>query len=228
MTYRNDRDADQARIAALEGDLADARYRIAELEGRREHALVLASPQALARAGGRVKMPWYGAPLRLELRRTFEGAFPVDQLEDLVELIRSITRDPGRTELLRSSMTWSASSRERGAGPFTIVTVSIREGRTTLTATDRLGALAGAIYGGLGGGLGGGGMAVPLTAGLALGMPGLFIPLVLGAWFGSVFFGTRAVFRHAARTRAQDLQQLFDAVAREIDAALERSRSEAQ
>jgi len=34
MTYRDDRDADQARIAALETELRQARERIDELEGR--------------------------------------------------------------------------------------------------------------------------------------------------------------------------------------------------
>ena len=46
MAYREDRDADQARIEALEGELALAKQQIAQLEGRKEQALVLASERA--------------------------------------------------------------------------------------------------------------------------------------------------------------------------------------
>ena len=42
MSYRDDRDADQARIAALETDLAAANRRIAELE--RERMTIFTSP----------------------------------------------------------------------------------------------------------------------------------------------------------------------------------------
>jgi hypothetical protein len=47
MTYRDDRDADQARIAALEQELAATRDKLAALEGRQSQALVLASQGAL-------------------------------------------------------------------------------------------------------------------------------------------------------------------------------------
>ncbi len=71
MSYRDDRDADQARITALETDLAAARRKLDDLEGRRSQALVLASKIRLARSGGR-KIPWFG-PTRFELDAAFEG-----------------------------------------------------------------------------------------------------------------------------------------------------------
>ena len=214
MSYRDDRDADQARIAALEVELARARERIDELEGKRSQALVRVESTALtARGPETAASRWFG-PTRLHLARTFPGAFPIDKLEDLVERIREITRDPGRTELLRSSLTWFASTSDKSAGPRIVVTVTVRDGNTTLTITDRLGQLAGALYGGFGGGVGGGGLVIPVMAAVA--MP-VLTPVFVAAWLGGVFAGTRAIFRRAARRRAESLAQVFDVLAGEIE-----------
>ena len=215
MSYRDDRDADQARIAALEADLAAANRKISDLEGHRAQALVLANPASLAGRLG--KPPWYGAPMRLELTRTFAGEFPRDELETLVESIRSVTRDHGRTELLKSSLTWSSATSERQIGPFIVITVAIKDGHTTLTVTDRLTQLAGGLYGGLGGGLGAGAVMLPIFA--VMSVP-VLIPLAVVGWLGTVFLGTRAIFKRAARARAERLQQVFDAIARDVAAKL--------
>lgn len=227
MSYRDDRDADQARIAALEAELARAQQTIAELEGRGHTALARAAgATALARATPTPSTAarWLGAPIRLELSRRFDGAYPVDQFEQLIERIREETREPGRSELLRSSLTWSSGSSDRGVGPFLLVMVAVKArpdepGHTTLTVTDRLGQLAGALFGGLGGGVGGGGIAVPISASIAV--PALAPVFVLG-WLGGVFGLTRAIYRRAARRRAERLQRVFDALVAEIDAELAR------
>ena len=218
MTYRDDRDADQARIEALEQELAVTRDKLVALEGRQSQALVLASQGALTRPGGQSNAAWwFGAPGTLQLAHRFDGAFPTDRFEELIERIREITRDPGRTELLRSSLTWFASRGEKSAGPFRVVTVTVRDGTTSLTVTDRLHGLAGAIYGGVGGGVGGGGLSLPIIASTAV--PFLAPVFILG-WLGGVFLGTREIYKRAARRRAVALQQLFDALVDDIDAAL--------
>ena len=207
MSYRDDRDADQARITALEADLEAARRKIDDLEGRRSQALVLASQTGLARADG-AKVPWYG-PTRLELVTTFEGEYPRDELESLVEETRALARDHGRTELFKSSMTWSSRTEHRGTGPSMMISVVIKDGRTTVTATDELKHLAGGIYGGIGGGVGGGGIALPVFAAIAV---PIMIPLIVAGWIGGVFLGARAVFLRASRKRAERLQLVFDGV----------------
>lgn len=216
MSYRDDRDADRARIEALEAELGVANKKIEELEGRRSQALAIAHGQSLvstATAGPGGKTPWYGAPLRLELAHTFEGEYPKDELETLIDLIRGITREAGRAESLKSSITWSAGTNPRATGPFTVVTVSVRDGKTSLLVTDSLGQLAGGLYGGLGGGLGGGAIMVPIIAFLS--MPAM-IPIAVGTWLGGVFLGTRAIFKRAARRRAEALEKLFSALVIEI------------
>jgi hypothetical protein len=224
MIYRDDRDADQARIASLEGDLARAQERIDELEGKRSKALVLASAHALTPAGKATTLStrWFGAPLKLELSRTFEGALAAEHFEDLVEKIRLLVDDPGRTELMRSSMSWrSSTERGRGVGPYFTFTVTGRDGVTVLTATDHLGTLAGALYGALGGGVGGGASAAPIFASIAV---PVLTPVFVLAWLGGIYGGIRAVFRRAARRRAAKLQTVFDALAAEIDSKLATAR----
>jgi hypothetical protein len=220
VSYRDDRDADRARIEALEAELVVANNKIDELEGRRSQALTIAHGQALVGSGGaRRKTPWYGAPMRLELAHTFAGEYPKDELETLIDLIRGITREAGRAEVLKSSITWSAGTNPRATGPFTVVTVSVRDGKTSLMVTDSLGQLAGGLYGGLGGGLGGGAIMVPIIAFLS--MPAL-IPVAVGTWLGGVFLGTRAIFKRAARRRSNSLEKLFTALVAEISQRIEK------
>jgi hypothetical protein len=217
MSYRDDRDADQARIAALERDLAEAQDKLATLQDRQSQALVLAGRGALVPGGGNgAATRWFG-PSTLQLARRFDGAFPTDRFEELIERIREITRDPGRTELLRSSLTWFASRGEKSTGPYRVVTVTIRGGATTLTVTDRLAGLAGAIYGGVGGGVGGGGLSLPIIAATAV--PFLAPVFILG-WLGGVFLGTREIYLRSARRRAVALQQLFDALVEDIEGGI--------
>lgn len=220
MSYRDDRDADQARISALERELALARDKVDQLEGRKSEVLVTAGRSALVLGGGGAAARWFG-PGTLQLARRFDGAFPTARFEELIERIRELTRDPGRSELLRSSLTWFASRGEKSSGPHRVVTVTVRDGLTTLTVTERLGGLAGAIYGGVGGGVGGGGLSLPIMAATAI--PVLTPVFVLG-WLGGVFLLSRSIYLRTARRRAVALQQLFDAMVDDIERALREAR----
>jgi hypothetical protein len=224
MSYRDDRDADRARITALEAELAAERQKVAELEGRRSQALVLASQGALA-VDGRSKSAskfWLGTPLELSLSKELAGSFPVDKFEDIIETIRLHTREAGRSELLKTSLTWSASAGPKSTGPFTVITVSVRDGVTRILATDKLGQLAGALYGGLGGGVGGGAIFGPIMASVAV---PVLAPLFFAGWFGGVYWGTRAIYTRVARRRAEQLQQLFDVVCTEVARTIKGTRS---
>jgi len=227
VSYREDRDADQARITALETELTDARKRIAELEGRHQQALVLASQGALVRDTERAKSPaarWLGAPLELALARDFEGAFPTDHFEDLIETIRSIVREPGRAELLRSSMTWTSSTMQKQMGPFLMVSVSVRDGVTKLAISDRLTQTAGAIYGGVGGGVGGGTIVAPIALGIAVAP--VLAPVFVAAWLGAAWYGCRRIYKRLAKKRATTVQQVFDALVADIEAAIAKARGD--
>jgi hypothetical protein len=217
MSYRDDRDADQARIAALERELAETRDKLEVLEGRRTQALVLATRGALVASAAPSAVTRVFGPGTLRLARRFDGAFPAARFEQLVDRIRELTGDPGRTEVLNASLTWFASRGDRSTGPHRIVTVAVRDGVTTLTVSDRLGALRGGIYGGVGGGVGGGGLSLPIMAATYVPM---LAPVFLLGWLGGVFLGTRALYLRLVRRRAEELQQLFDALVGDIDRAL--------
>lgn len=219
MTYRDDRDADRARIEALEVELAAARGRVAELEHAQTRALVRATEGAIAltsRPSAATSL--LGAPVELECEREFPGLFPVDQFEDLVESIRTIVRDPGRTEILRSSLTWASTTGPKATGPFFVVTVSVRDGRTRLQVSDKLGNLAGVIFGGVGGGVVGGTIIVPILAGIALAP--VAVPGFLIAWLGGGWLGCRGLFRRSATRRATQLQRVFDTLSADIERAI--------
>jgi hypothetical protein len=223
VTYRDDRDADRARIESLEAELAAANRRVSELEHKESTALVKATDGAVAlMSKPGPATTWFGSPLTLELMRDFDGAFPTENFEDLIEPIRTLLRDSGRTEVLKSSLTWSATAREKSTGPFLVATVSVRDGRTKLTVTDKLGPLAGAMFGGVGGGVGGGTIVVPIIAGGALFPP--LIPVFLLGWLGASWFGSRAIFKRVARRRANQMQRVFEALVEEIQRGIEKAR----
>jgi len=219
--YRDDREADQARIESLERELSEAQTKIAELEGKRSQALVLAGSKDLAPSGKATSAAakWFGAPLKLELSRVWDKEFPVDKFEELIDVIREVTGDNGRIELLKTSMTWfsSASDRKNGTGPFIEVRVSVRNGQTRLEVKDRLGQLAGVIFGAIGGGVGGGAIMAPIGASILV--PYL-APVFAVAWFGGFYFALRKLFKSRARKRAEALQSVFDRVDAEISKTL--------
>jgi hypothetical protein len=216
MSYRDDRDADQARIDALELELARARDRIAELEGKQSEslALVVAGSRDLAIGGPKTPaIRWFGARLKLDLVRRFDRPLSNEHFEDLVERIRAMTGDPGRTDLLRASLTWRSSTPEHSAGPKIMITVVVRDGATTLTVNDRLGQLAGAFFGGIGGGVGGGGITAPILASVAV---PVLAPVFIAGWLGGVYFMVRKLYKRAASRRAETVQRLFDALVDDI------------
>jgi hypothetical protein len=221
VTYRDDRDADRARIESLEAELAAANKRVSELEHKESTALVRVSDGAVALTSTpSASKTWFGAPLEMVLEREFAGTFPTDKFEDLIEPIRTALRDSGRTEILKSSLTWTASAGPKSTGPFLVVTVSVRGGKTRLVVSDKLGQLAGAIFGGVGGGVGGGTIILPILAGAAIAP--VAIPIALLAWAGGTWVGCRSLFKWRARKRAEGVQRMFDLLGEIIEAEIER------
>jgi hypothetical protein len=214
MTYRDDRDADQARIDALEAELRVARERIDELEGNRSLVLLRGNELAIATTRG-AKL--FGGPRELKLVRTFDKPLGREHFETLIVRCRDVSGTMGRSEQLSTSMMWTSNVGNQGKRPNQTVTVVVRDGATTLQADDQLGALAGAIYGGVGGGFGGGAVGLPIALSVAAPM---LAPVILGAWFAGVFGLARSLYKRGVRRRAIQLQALFDALATDIERAL--------
>jgi hypothetical protein len=191
MSYRDDREADQARIEALEGELATARKQVAELERRPEQAL------ATTAQGPPSAVRWLGAPLLLERSREIDHAFPVDKLEDLLASIQRIAGRPGRTERFQTSLTWRAPFRPT-------VSVVVRDGKTMVTVSDRLHTLAWNVF----------------VLATWPGLTGVWVHLSpVGLLLPVGYLAARVLFRRFARQHAQLLERMFDTVVAEIEAA---------
>ncbi|CAN5764615.1 hypothetical protein BH11MYX2_BH11MYX2_09720 [soil metagenome] len=213
MTYRDDRDADRARIEALEIELAQARRELAAVRGE-SFALVPASGNALAVAEGKDQR-WYGPPTKIDLARSFEGEFPKEKFEELIANIRRIMETRGHAELLTTSMTWWATGGQRQNNTVAEITVSSRNGKTDLAVRLNLRPLVGAMYGGVFGGVGGGGVSLPIAIPIAMGMP-LVVPVAVVVWLGSVFLGARSIYKRLGRRHAERARDVFAALSAEI------------
>ena len=232
MSYRDDLDATRARADALERELAAAKEKIAELEGGT--ALVRTEGGALVRregaavdrlsASGPATHTWLAGPTRLGHERVIDGELPESAYTELVETIRRTIGEPGTTSMLPGSLTWTSSALPNSTGPHLNVYVSVRHGKTTLRADEKLGHLAGAIFGGVGGGVGGGGIMLPIAAAF---VNPLLLAVTLPVWLGGTYLACRKIYRGRASARANRLESLMDELAelveREIAAAAEAS-----
>jgi hypothetical protein len=220
MSYRSDRDADHARISALEVELSAARAEIAQLRRAAERALVPAPASPLRRRSdvGAGWSWWMNAPTGLELTRHWERPFPPERLDGLVECTRAVTGFAGQAELKRRSLMWTSASRAGWPGPFITVTVTVEAGTTTLSVREDLrlqAANTGVLFG-----LALGGVA-SFIAGLATFVTApLLAPLVVAGMSGGSFVAGRRLFRRELRRHAGKLQRLFDAIVEEIEATL--------
>lgn len=210
MSYRDDLDASQARVTALEAELAEARARIDQLEGKPEsQALVKVGEQALA--ASRTEHPgaskWLGAPTSIKLTRALAGEVPESAFAELIETIRRIVRNMGTVSVLPGSLAWSANSPGNGVGPFVDVYFAIRDGKTTIHIDEKLSNLAGGIFGGLGGGLGFGGMMAPIST---IWIAPVLVPIAIPVWLGGVYAACRKLYRNRARARAGKMQTLLE------------------
>jgi hypothetical protein len=209
--FRNDRDADQARIVALEAELARSQKRVAEMEAHREQALVLAGrsqlvPSAKASAIARIA----GAPRELRFEREFAGVLSRDQLESLAETIRTLMNEPGRLEVIRTSLTWTSADHGRRW-----VEITIADGRSRLAVCERLDSLIGRVFGPMVG------LAPQLAIILGFNIGALAAGLGVIAWLGAGLTGGRVLIRRGARKRAIRLQTVFDALCDEISRTLD-------
>ncbi len=208
MSYRDDLQASQARAAALEQELAEARSKIAELEG--EKALVRVGRNALVRgsASSPATHTMLGAPTQLRYERELDGELPETAYTELVEAMRSALGNVGTVSTLPGSLAWATNVPYNGIGPFVNVRVTIRDGRTVIRADERLGNLGGVIFGAGGAGVGAGAGA-GLVVALALVSP-LTLPVAVPLFLGGIWMGCRALFRNRANARAERLEALVD------------------
>jgi hypothetical protein len=152
-----------------------------------------------------------GAPTMLRLERTIDGEVPADEYEQLVLEIQRQLGEVGSGSTIGRSLQWTVQSaaRRRVSARTVQVTISPRNGRTTIRIEERLGGLAGGLFGGLMGGVGGG--TTGISAGIGMGVLhswGAFAGIWGGVVVGSYLLA-RTIFGRVVRGRGEALQTLM-------------------
>ncbi|MEO8700446.1 MAG: hypothetical protein ABI867_10395 [Kofleriaceae bacterium] len=130
MTYRNDRDADQARIAALQQELAAAHQRISHLEGRPAEIVEKLLPRDAGALTREVKVKVVESETFSERTRTYDldRAMTVARAGDLLGCVNDYTPRRGRVTRNGTGATWEDGNVE--------IALVAQRGRTRIVASQ--------------------------------------------------------------------------------------------
>jgi hypothetical protein len=161
-----------------------------------------------------------GAPTALVLERTIDGEVPAEEYEAMVLEIQRELGGVGSASTLGRSLVWTMTGvdRRRVSTRTVQVTVTPRNGRTTIRMEEPLGQLAGGLFGGLMGGLGAGtsgiwfGIAMTVFHSAAAAVP------LIGGTIGASYLLARTIFGRMVRGRGERLQRLMSRLAEHVAA----------
>jgi len=156
-----------------------------------------------------------GAPTVLRLERTIDGEVPADEFEQLVLEIQSQLGQVGSATTIGRTLQWTVqgADRRRAATRTVQVTISPRDGRTTIRIEERLRGLAGGLFGGLMGGLGGGMSGVAAGIGFGALHSGAAFVGIWGSVIGASYLLARTIYGRVVRGRGDELQSLMSRIA---------------
>jgi len=168
---------------------------------------------------------FFGAPTDLVLERTIDGEVPTEEYEALVLEIQRELGGVGAASGLGRTLVWTMTTHDhRRAATRTVqVTVTPRNGRTTIRIEEPLRPLAGGLFGGVIGGVGAG------TGGIVMGIGmNLFnsMPVALsmvGGMVGASYLLARTIFGRMVRNRGERLQRLMSRLADHVAATSVRT-----
>ena len=155
--------------------------------------------------------------------RVIEGELPESDFSIVVEEIRRFMENVGQVSQIGNSFSWTMARGHRG-GRDVEVSVTVRGGRTRITARESLRDLAGISFGALGAALTGIGMS-PIIALMnnAVHRPGALL-VVLPAWLITTFSSARTAFYYGSRQRQRKLEGLVARTAEIIGELINDSR----
>jgi hypothetical protein len=210
MAYRDDREQLRVRVAELEDELKSAREQIRVLEGT--------APRGRRGFGELLT----GAPLRLLHERVIDGELSAKAHEEIVEALRRRFGALGQASTVGRTLAWS-NVVPQGTRAVEI-SVSARDGKTTVRGMERMSNLAGGLFGGIVGGVGGGGMAFVIPLVLAVRIPAL-MPIAVLAWVLAVYGAVRVGFARAVAVRDRELQGAVNEIASIVEAEVTRAQA---
>ena len=168
--------------------------------------------------------PFFGAPTALVLERTIDGEVPMEDYEAIVLEIQRELGGVGSASGLGRSLVWTMTTHDhRRAATRTVqVTVTPRNGRTTIRIDEPLRPMAGGLFGGvMGVGLGSGGIVMGVGMRLFDSMP-VALGLV-GGVVGASYLLARTIFGRMVRGRGERLQRLMSRLAERVAATSVRT-----
>lgn len=160
-----------------------------------------------------------GEELLLVREITIPGELRDDGFERIVEVIQRGTREHGQPSLLGRTMTWRAETPSKSR---TIqITVSSRDGQTTLRLEENLTQFAVGLFAGNTAGVGGGvGIGFGVSFGLNVLGSALFATLFPLGVVALSFIGSRAIYSAIVKKRRRAMGELFEQVFNEVKACL--------
>jgi hypothetical protein len=166
-----------------------------------------------------------GAPPALVLERTIDGELPVDEYESVVLEIQRELGGVGSASTLGRSLVWTMHGvgRRRASTRTVQVTVTPRNGRTTIRMEEPLGQLAGGLFGGLMGGLGGGSSGIAMGIGMGVFHSAPIAVGLIGSFIGGSYLLARTIFGRTVRGRGDRLQRLMSRLADHVSATALRT-----
>jgi hypothetical protein len=196
-------------VEELEDELATAHERIAELEEE---------PEATERKRS-FGEELAGGPLKIIEERTLDGELPIDAQEDIVEALRRRFNTLGQASSVGRTLTWMGASAQNQRQLE--VSVSARNGRTTIRVMERLGNLAGGLFGGIVGGLGGGGLGlwVPLLMVLE---SSAWLPFLILSWITLIYLIVRFAYARVTAKKQAEVAASASELARLAREAIDR------
>ena len=154
-----------------------------------------------------------GEELVLVREITVPGELREDGFERIVGVIERGTSEHGQVSLLGRTLTWRAETSKKSR--TVQITVTSRDGQTSVRLEENLKKLA-SEYFGVSGSLGSLlGLAIAGNAGI--GLLGLLFPVGI---LGLTYVGTRALYQAVVRRRRRAMGQLFEQVLNEVGACL--------
>lgn len=177
------------------------------------------------RVSDRKPSAFLGAPTNLVLERTIDGEASPDEYETLVLEMQRELEGVGQASMLGRSLVWTMQGVNRGrATTRTVqVTVTPRNGRTTIRIEEPLGQLAGGLFGGLMGGLGGGSSGIAMGIGMGVFHSAAVATGLIGGMVAGSYLLARTIFGRMARSRGERMQRLMSRLAEHVAATAVRA-----
>lgn len=151
----------------------------------------------------------------LQLERTIDGEVPPDEFEPLVLEMQRVLGRVGSASTLGRTLQWTLQSvdRRRASTRTVQVTITPRNGRTTIRIEERLGGLAGGVFGGLMGGIGGGMTGIAAGIGFGVLHSGLAFAGIWGSVVGGSYLLARTIYGRVVHGHGEALQTLMSRLA---------------